>query len=72
MADAPSVSAYGFSKRPSLNFCVRMRDTASSIRRSPTRPASTSSSSVARKSLYAYGTMIMSRPALTDVRTSEA
>src|SRR6478752_3711007 len=38
---APLVSAYGFSKRPSLNFWVRMRDTASFTRASLTRPART-------------------------------
>lgn len=70
--DAPLVSAYGFSKSPSANFWVRMRDTASSIRRSVTRPAFTSSVSAARKSLYEYGTIIMSTPALTEVRTCEA
>lgn len=37
------VSAYGFSKRPSWNFWVRMRVTASSIRARLIRPAVTSS-----------------------------
>lgn len=64
------VSAYGFSKRPRRNFWVRMRATASSIRASLIRPAATSSFSVFVKSWYAVGTMIMSSPALTDVRTS--
>ncbi len=66
------VSAYGFSKRPRRNFWVRMRATASSIRAWLIRPAATSSLSVLVKSWYAFGTMIMSSPALTDVRTSLA
>ncbi len=49
-----------------------MRETASSIRRSLIRPAFTSSTRVAPKSLYVYGTIIMSTPAFTDVRTWDA
>ncbi len=44
--EAPRVSAYGFSNRPRRNFWARMRDTASSIRFSPIRPASTSSTRI--------------------------
>ena len=62
---------YGRSNSPSSNFLVRMRRLASSIRAIGTRPALTSAGSELDELLRSsVGTMTMSMPALTAVRTS--
>ena len=62
----------GRSNRPISNFLVRIRLTASSILAVLTRPALTSSSSVASNCAKLAGCMNMSMPALTAVRTWSA
>ncbi len=62
-------SVNGRSNSPSSNFVARIRDTASSIRRIETRPALTSSVSVAMNSRKVFGSIAMSMPALMPVRT---
>jgi hypothetical protein len=70
-------SVNGCSKRPSSNFAVRIRDTASSIRLMGTTPSSTSWVSVSMNCGYPTvspenGSMNMSTPALTEVATCVA